>query len=128
MTTYRIICTNQLPVNEPTLHAHIVAVGTGTDPDEPPDRKWTLEEAIAAIDGGDDFYVEVDGKRVDVEVVDCPSCDHRILRTEADDSTANNLDSLPICGSSGSASATKPRASQINPTPQLPRGRQVGQV
>lgn len=41
MAYYRIVCTEEEPVYLPTTHAHIVAVGTGTDP-ERADTRWTL--------------------------------------------------------------------------------------
>jgi len=54
MARYRIVCTEQEPVIEPTTHAHIVAVGTGTGPDKA-DQRWTLNEVLAAMDKGDSF-------------------------------------------------------------------------
>src|SRR5436305_1967913 len=54
---YRIVCTNQEPVNEPTTHAHIVAVGTGSDLNKA-DQKWTLDEVLSAMDRGDEFYTK----------------------------------------------------------------------
>jgi len=33
VATYRIVCTTKESVNEPSVYEHIVAVGTGDDPD-----------------------------------------------------------------------------------------------
>ena len=131
MATYRIICTNQVPVDEPTTHAHIVAVGTGDDPEAPPTKRWTLQEVIDAIEDGDDFYTEdSEGNRADVDVIACPACDHEIIRTGPDDSTDNNLDSLPICAPAGGTTSTAVTSTERlgNPpaTPRLPQGRNVG--
>jgi len=97
--TYRIICTNQEPVYLPTTHAHIVAVGTGTDPDHW-SRKWTLAQVIAAIDSGDVFYTHgrYSNKTALVRVVRCEKCNNRIIRSAPDAVTDNNLDRLPQCG------------------------------
>lgn len=98
MSRHRIVCTDQEPVYMPTTHAHIVAVGTGTDPDRATD-KWTLAQVIAAIDRGDVFYTvgKTSGKVALVVVVGCRHCGRRIIRSSADAVTDNNLDSLRRC-------------------------------
>jgi hypothetical protein len=55
MAYYRIVCTEQQPVHQPTTHAHIVAVGTGDDPDRAT-KRWTLDEVLAGMGRGDVFY------------------------------------------------------------------------
>jgi hypothetical protein len=52
---------------------------------------------VARIQAGtEDFYTEVDGKRADVIVVDCPLCPaNDYVKTTADDTIANNLLDLP---------------------------------
>jgi hypothetical protein len=58
---------------------------------------WTKSEdtVISEIDGGAEYYVEESGKRVDVVVMDDKS--PRYLRTDPDETTQNNLLSLPTC-------------------------------
>ena len=72
---YRIICTTQVPIYQPTTHAHIVEVGTGTSPDTYT-RRWTLDEVIRAIDAGDSFYTYGERSRRSawVQKVLCPVC------------------------------------------------------
>ncbi len=98
MASYRIVCTEQEPVSEPTSHAHIVAVGTGDDPDRAKQR-WTLAEVLKAMTGGDNFYTlgPSSGKRAEVMKVACEVCGRTIIRSAADRVTDNNLDSLRRC-------------------------------
>lgn len=99
MAEYRIVCTTQVPVYEPTTHAHIVAVGTGDDP-KTYSKYWTLDQILSAIDSGHVFYTrgETSGKVALVEKIVCPSCRRvYIIRSKADAVKDNNLDSLPRC-------------------------------
>jgi hypothetical protein len=59
---------------------------------------WTKSEdvVIAEIESGFEYFVEVDGARVSVEV-DERSNGTKFLRTDPDETTANNLLSLPTC-------------------------------
>ena len=50
---------------------------------------------IAEIEAGAEYFVEVDGALVDVIVAE--RGDERYLRTDPDETTANNLLSLPTC-------------------------------
>ena len=52
---YRIVCTEQEPAQNPPKHAHIVAVGTGSDPNSATSR-FTLTQVIQMMDTGDRFY------------------------------------------------------------------------
>ena len=74
MARYRIVCTEQEPVTEPTTHAHIVAVGTGTDPDKA-DKRWTLNEVLTAMDKADTFYTQgqTSGRVAEVEKIRLPA-------------------------------------------------------
>ena len=96
---YRVICTEQVPVTQPTSHAHIVKVGTGPTTASYT-QKWTLAEVIAAIGRGDEFHTvsPSTGKTAQVKVVPCGKCGSKIIRSSADALTDNNLDSLPRCG------------------------------
>jgi hypothetical protein len=98
MAQYRIVCTEQEPVHQPTTHAHIVAVGTGTDPDKA-DQRWTLAEVIAAMNAGDEFwtYGEQSKKWARVHQVRCQHCVSTIIRSGADAVPDNNLDNLRRC-------------------------------
>jgi hypothetical protein len=98
MSTYRIVCTEQVPVTEPTTHAHIVAVGTGSEP-EKADKRWTLSEVLAAMDKGDVFQTqgEQSGKIARVEKYVCSLCKKTWIRSTADSVKDNNLDSLRRC-------------------------------
>lgn len=61
---YRVVCDNQVPVDQPKTHAHIVEVGTGTTPQHY-DRLWSVAEVIAANGRGDvsTHSVHLRGKR-----------------------------------------------------------------
>mgnify|MGYP000271247425 CR=1 FL=1 len=100
MTAYRIVCTVQEPVTQPTTHAHIVAVGTGTNP-QTYSQRWTLAQVIAAMDRGDTFYTQgvTSGKTARVEKYTCPKCRGTHIRSASDAVQDNNLDNLPRCGS-----------------------------
>jgi hypothetical protein len=98
MSRYRIVCTEQEPVNEPTTHAHVVAVGTGIVPSQV-DKRWTIDEILAAMGDGDAFYTqgETSGKIASVEKYVCSSCYRTWIRSTADAASDNNLDSLRRC-------------------------------
>lgn len=98
MASYRIVCTDQEPADQPTTHAHIVAVGTGTDPAKA-DKRWTLQEVLAAMDTGHTFYTQGNqsGKVASVEPYNCGRCGRRHIRSAPDSVQDNNLDSLRRC-------------------------------
>jgi hypothetical protein len=98
MARNRIVCTDQEPVTQPTTHAHIVAVGIGTDPDAAT-TKLTLNEVVAAIDRGDTFYTQgkTSGRVAGVEKYTCPHCRRTHIRSTPDAVHDNNLDSLRRC-------------------------------
>lgn len=98
MTTYRIVCTEQLPISQPPSHAHIVAVGIGTNPNAAT-QKMTLAEVLSAIDQGHIFYTQgiQSGKTARVEKFVCPHCRKYHIRSTPDAVPDNNLDSLRYC-------------------------------
>jgi hypothetical protein len=98
MTDYRIVCTTQEPVSAPPTHAHIVAVGVGTDPNKA-DEKLTLQEVLTKMDRGDRFYTKggYPERLAWVEKFWCTACDRWHIRSQPDRTTANNLDSLRTC-------------------------------
>src|SRR5206468_2788659 len=95
MAHYRIVCTEQEPLDQPTTHAHIVAVGTGDDPDRATTR-WTLDQVLAAMDRGDVFFTrgKSTGKVALVEKYVCSRCRRTYIRSAADAVSDNNLDNL----------------------------------
>ncbi len=101
MADLRIVCTEQQPIYKPTSHAHIVAVGVDTDNDGYADEKHSLQNVVRAIDGGVSRYYTygaVSKKVALVETLDCPAhCGERIIRSESDATSDNNLDFLRRC-------------------------------
>jgi len=98
MADYRIVCTEQEPVYQPTTHAHIVAVGTGDDPAKA-ERRWTLDEVLAAMTQGHRFYTvsPSTGRTALVEKYNCQRCWRTFIRSTPDAIHDNNLDSLRRC-------------------------------
>lgn len=99
MSSYRIICTVQMPADKPPSHQHIVSVGTGRVPTTY-DRMWTLQQVLDAMDNRDTFYTigEQSGKRAEVEKYWCSHCGKWYIRSHRDNVTDNNLDNLRRCG------------------------------
>ena len=95
---YRIVCTEQEPAHNPPKHAHIVAVGTGADPNSA-NQRFTLVQVIHRLSNGDRFYTK--GLRTDkiawVEKFWCSPCGKYHIRSSPDATTDNNLDSLRYC-------------------------------
>ena len=98
MADYRIVCTEQEPFSQPTTHAHIVAVGSGNDPDKA-DTRWTLDEVLGAMDRGNRFYTvsPTTDKIALVEKYTCDKCWRTFIRSAPDAVRDNNLDSLRRC-------------------------------
>lgn len=102
MADYRIVCTVQEPADQPPTHAHIVAVGTGTDPAQAA-KRWTLDEVLTAMDRGDRFYTQGErtGRVALVEKYVCARCRRTYIRSNPDAVADNNLDGLRPCRSFG---------------------------
>ena len=98
MTTYRIVCTEQLPASNPPQHAHIVAVGVGDNPEKATVR-FTLAEVVQKITYGDTFYTKgpQSGKIATVEKYYCGYCLQYHIRSSRDAVTDNNLDHMRYC-------------------------------
>jgi Protein of unknown function (DUF3892) len=100
MSQFQVVCTEQTPISSPRNHAHITAVGTGSNPDKAAER-WTLQRVVHAIDvQGHTFYTvgRTSGKVALVETINCPAhCGERIIRSAADAVSDNNLDNLRTC-------------------------------
>jgi uncharacterized protein DUF3892 len=98
MSTYRIVCTEQQPASQPPSHAHIVAVGVGSDASSANER-FTLAQVIQKLDVGDKFYTQgvTSGKTAMVEKYWCGHCRQYHIRSTADAVLDNNLDKLRYC-------------------------------
>lgn len=99
MAKYRVTHTRQQPPGRPHDHALIVGLGTGTDPEAPPEKEWNLHEFLRARRAGDTFYTQ--GASPDdvatVGTYQCPECGQLHVRTLADGDEKTNLNSLPDC-------------------------------
>jgi len=100
MTRYRIVCTVQEPLDKPHDAAHIVSVGTGTDPNKA-SNNWTLKQVLDSMDLGNSFYTKSPstGKEASVNKYECKTCQRTTIRSSADAVTDNNLDNLRKCRS-----------------------------
>lgn len=98
MANYRIVCTTQAPAGAPPSHQHIVMVGTGSEPNHWT-NKWTVDQVVAAMDRGDQFYTkgETSGKIALVEKFWCSHCRRYHIRSHKDAVRDNNLDNLRRC-------------------------------
>lgn len=101
MSKFRIVCTDQEPITEPTTHAHITAVGVDTDNDGYADQRHSLAKVVNAIDSHTDTYYTygvTSQKTALVETINCPHhCGKRIIRSTPDATRDNNLDYLRRC-------------------------------
>lgn len=101
MVSLRIVCTDQVPVSEPTTHAHIVSVGVDTNNDGRAEEQHSLSKVITAIDSNlTDYYTygPTSHKIAHVQVVNCPhKCGKRIIKSTPDSVKDNNLDYLRRC-------------------------------
>jgi hypothetical protein len=96
---YRIICNVQEPFSVPHSHAHIVRIGTGSQPSQY-NRQWTIAEVYSAMDLGHTFHTigARSGIRAEVAPYQCSHCRRPPLRSQGDITEDNNLDNLPRCG------------------------------
>jgi hypothetical protein len=91
VATYRIVCVEKVVSGD---HHHLTHVGTGTDADAA-DARWTVGAVRKAILAGDEFYSQGGGEKAYVERFTC--CGVETIRTKADDTTKDNLDTKRIC-------------------------------
>jgi len=100
MTDFKIVCTTQVPLTQPSTHAHIVCVGVDKDYDGWADEKHSKEQVIRNIEAGHRYYTigKVTKKTAFVEVVKCPyGCGLSIIRSKRDATRDNNLDYIRRC-------------------------------
>ena len=99
MAEYQVTCVNMAPLSDGS-HSHITHLGLGGS------GGWrnriTVSEAISQLRSpyGDRYYTvsPSTGRRADVIVGSCETCDQRpYVRTTADRTSDNNLLSLPNC-------------------------------
>lgn len=98
MASYQVLCTEQVPAWNHPRQARIVAVGTGVDGMRPTHR-WTVPEVVSAMDTGHTFFTkgQYSGRTARVEKYYCSTCRAYHIRSAADCTTDNNLDSLNAC-------------------------------
>lgn len=89
MAEYEIVCTVQTGC---AAGGHILAVGRADA-----DYQIGISEVYSSMDSGNSFYTFVDGLKADVRKWACP-CGAGTLKSTADATLRNNLDSLPLCG------------------------------
>ena len=97
-TFKRIVCTDQVPSNNPPCKARIISVGVGEDPAQATE-KVSLAEVLRQMDSGVIFYTrgEASAKTAFVQKYWCPSCKEWHIRSTPDAVHDNNLDSLRYC-------------------------------
>lgn len=96
---YRIVCTKQEPSSATPSHQHIVAVGTGTDPEQA-NESWDRQKVVEYIQNGWATFHTIGtrtGIRAKVIAEWCGSCGHYIIKSVGDVTTDNNLDYLRRC-------------------------------
>ena len=98
MARYRIVCSEQEPADQPPTHAHIIAVGIGSNPQEA-DKRFTLQQVLNAFNSGDSFFTQgtQSGRVAKVERYWCSHCRKYFIRSKPDAIHDNNLDSLRRC-------------------------------
>ncbi len=97
MASLRICVTDQRPVTTSTQHAHIVAVGTGGNPDRP-DSVWTLAQVVNSIRLNTHTFWTwsyTHQKWTGVSIFRCAFCLRDHIKSNADAAADNNLDNLP---------------------------------
>jgi hypothetical protein len=95
----RVVCTDQLPLGVSPLCASIVTIGVSDNGSEFATEQLSVYETVRQIDQGVMFYVVglETGKVALVEKYWCIRCSKYHIRTRADSTSDNNLDSLRYC-------------------------------
>lgn len=95
----RVVCTDQLPFGASPFCSTIVSIGVSSNGSEFAEEQLSVDETVRQMDQGVVFYVLglQTGKTTIVEKYWCLRCAKYHLRTRADSTTDNNLDSLRFC-------------------------------
>lgn len=93
MSDHRIVCTTKTKSSPSAAHGHITSVGVGSTTATA--ATWQVSTVRFAIDQGDKFHTQADGRKAYVEKFTC--CGVNTIRTKPDDTTIDNLDKLPTC-------------------------------
>ncbi len=98
MALWRVVCVKRALVHRPTLHTHIVGVGTG-DRTDWADMRWTLDQVLTAMDEGDIFYTqsETTGRIRLIAKYVCPHCQRTHIRSAESSVLDSDLDDLRSC-------------------------------
>ena len=100
MTDYKIVCTDQEPIDQPTTHAHITAVGIDSNNDGRAEDRHMKSTVISNIRNNGDRYYTVGlqtGITAYVGVISCNLCGYEIIKSTPDATADNNLDYLRRC-------------------------------
>lgn len=89
MASYHITCTKHGIVGS-QQHNHLVEIGTASG------YRFSVSEVLSKLKSGDTFYTTGGGDEANVDPMRC-RCGYTTLRTNADDTTADNLGDLPTC-------------------------------
>lgn len=95
---YRIVCIEKKIAQYPPDHAHVIAVGIGSNLFEENER-FTLSQVIQKMDNGDRFFTEGfrTGRINWVEKYWCSHCKMYNIRSSPDVARDNNLDFQRYC-------------------------------
>lgn len=97
MATHRIVCVYWLKAKSPSLHHHVIGVGTapGRGISSRPSQTWTVDRASEAIEGGHTFFKDVGGEQKAVKLASqpCALCGLDILVPDPPEA----FDDLPEC-------------------------------
>ena len=85
MATYKIVSATR---SGDAPHDHVVSIATG------PNTTLDVAEVRDALDSFHTYYVYGEGQSAVIEKFDC-ECGAKTIRSEADATEHNNLDSLP---------------------------------
>lgn len=92
MARHKVQCVTMAPPANPRDIAHPQAVGTEDG------RRWTVDQVVAAIDGGDEFFTRRAASKADASLVafDCRLCHARTVRSSPTEEH-NRIERHPAC-------------------------------
>ncbi len=98
MTRHRILAVDLEGPRNPRDVAHPVRVGIASNLDPTRlERVWTVEEVLASLESGDEFYTRRPTTRGDASVFgyDCRLCGRPAIRSGPEAEEHNKLERLP---------------------------------